>query len=411
MTESDKFNSWFSQEQPEPGRTVDGLSAESDVDYDGGYATHAGAGEFSGPGHRRETRRRSAAGCLAALVALAVICGAAFFGATRLIDWAKENFSNPADYPGPGTGKVLFEVKSGDTSEDMADGLVAKDVVESWQAFVDAARADPQSSTIQVGWYQLKRKMNSADALEILINPKNIITTTVTIPEGLRVDEIVARLAKGTGFSQAEFTKVLGAPKSFGLPAYAGGNPEGYLFPATYDFKPTDQPVDMLSRMVDRYRQALGDNNIEQVAANLGPGYTPEQIMTVASLLESEANNNDDMTTMSRAIYNRLELDNGGGTFGYLQIDASVLYALDSRDPGVLIEPLAELTDSAYNTYRYPGLPPGPIGAPGEAAIQAALHPSDGPWLYWVTVDCDGTTLFSSTLAEHTSHTAVSDCS
>lgn len=359
--------------------------------------------------HRR--RKRGGVGCLVLLVLLALIVGVMYVGLTRGVEWARDYFADPEDYAGPGTGVVLVEVASGENATDIAATLEEEDVVASAEAFIDAANARPEDAAgIQAGFYQLKRQMKADEALDVLADPSNIRTTAVVIPEGFRVEQIVARLAQETGIPARRFEAVLDKPRAYGLPAYAKGNPEGYLFPATYAFPPRATPATMLSAMVDRYEQALGDNDIQAVGARLGDGYTPEQIMTVASLVEAEGRG-EDMPKIARAIYNRLELPDGGGTNGLLQIDAAVLYALGTSDPSRLVAPLADLVDSPYNTYRYAGLPPGPIGSPGEAAILAALHPAEGDWVYWVTVDCDGTTEFSTTLEEHNQHDAVDPAS
>jgi len=360
---------------------------------------------------RAERRRRRGSGCLPILLVLVLFLAIVAWFARGMISDVKDMFAGPEDYPGPGSGEVILVVDPGQSVRSMGEELLDLGVVKSVDAFVDAAAENSQSTSIQAGSYQMKKKMKAADAVDILVDPSQVITTVVSIPEGFTVKQIVARLADKTDKKAAAFQKVLNKPGSIGLPAYAKGNPEGYLFPATYSFGPDDSAKDMLKAMVGRYQQALGDNDIVKIGASLGKGYTPEQVMTVASLVEAEGRG-DDMPKIARAIYNRLELASGGGTNGLLQIDASVLYALGTRDTSKLVAPLADLTDSPYNTYRHPGLPPGPIGAPGEAAIKAALHPADGDWVYWVTVDCEGTTKFSSSLEEHNRYDAVNgaDC-
>ncbi|WP_028655737.1 endolytic transglycosylase MltG [Nocardioides sp. J54] len=357
-------------------------------------------------GRRRAARSKRRSGCLPMLVAVVLFGAVLAWFARGAISDVRDMFSGPEDYDGPGTGEVMMVVDPGQSVRSMGDELEELNVVASADAFVDAAAANSRSTAIQPGTYLLREEMKAADVVDVLVDPGNIVTTTVTIPEGFTVAQIVDRLAAQTDFSKKQFERVLARPERFGLPDYAKGNPEGYLFPATYAFSPADKPVDMLAKMVSRYEQALGDNDIEAVGAALGNGYTPEQVMTVASLVEAEGRG-DDMPKIARAIYNRLELPNGGGTNGLLQIDAAVLYALGTRDTSKLVAPLSELTDSPYNTYRYPGLPPGPIGAPGEAAIQAALNPAEGDWVYWITIDCAGTTKFSATLEEHNQYDAV----
>jgi UPF0755 protein len=346
-------------------------------------------------------------GGAARIVILSVVVGALLYGALRFTGLT----GSAEDYSGPGTGSVEVSVPAGATGVQIGEALEQAGVVKTAEAFYQESLSDDRSSMIQPGTYRLRKQMSSEAAIDALLDRVNRIETRIVVPEGSRVSKIVAAIVKGSDISEDDLEDALGDPEAIGLPDEANGNPEGYLFPATYTFSPNDKPVDMLSAMVARYEQALGDNDIEAIGPGLGAGYTPEQIMTVASLVEAEGRG-DDMFKIARAIYNRLELPGGGGTNGLLQIDAAVLYALGTRDTSKLVAPLADLTDSPYNTYRFAGLPPGPIGAPGEKAIQAALRPAEGPWVYWVAVDCEGTTKFSTTLEDHNQYEPVNgdDC-
>jgi UPF0755 protein len=340
--------------------------------------------QASGGRRRAERQRRRGPGCLIALVILAVLAAGAYYGVTKGIDKVKDQFSSAEDYPGPGEEEITYEVKSGDTATDIGRGLKAADVVASVDAFVEAARGNPQSSSIQAGFYALQTKMKAADALAVLVDPANIVTTSVAIPEGLTIRQIVARLVEGTGFKKGAFEKALADPAALGLPAYAEGNPEGYLFPATYSFGPKERPADMLRDMVVRWEQAATDNDL--VAGAEALGYTPHEMMTIASLIEAEGRG-DYRNQISQVIYNRLENPDNGLTNGKLEIDATVNYALGRDDLGVALSEDDLAVDSPYNTRLYPGLPPGPIEAPGDDSIQAALNPEDGPWLWYVTVN------------------------
>ncbi|GAB3195023.1 endolytic transglycosylase MltG [Nocardioides hungaricus] len=335
------------------------------------------------PGRRRAKRRRSLPGCLAVLVALAAIVGGLYFGITWGIDKVQEQFQSAPDYDGPGRGQVTFEVESGDSAASIGRRLKEAGVVASVDAFVTAANGNPDWANLQAGYFQLRKEMAAADAVAVLVDPANMVTATVTVPEGLRVVDTVKLLAKETDYPAKAFQRVLDNPDQLGLPDYAGGNPEGYLFPATYDFGPDATPKQMLTAMVDRWRQAAEDNDLEAGAAALD--YTPAEVMTVASLVEAEGRGQD-MPKIARAIYNRLENPDNGITNGLLQIDATVNYAL-GRNLGVALTEEDLAVDSPYNTRKYPGLPPTPIEAPGDAAIQAALKPAEGNWLFWVTVN------------------------
>ena len=346
----------------------------------------------------RRKKSRSVPGCLAVLVALAVVVGGFYFAVTKGVDFVRDQFADPADYAGPGRGKVTFQVESGDTVAEMGRGLKDAGVVASVQAFINAAAAEPGASGIQVGFYQFKKEMAAADAVDILLDPENILRDTVTVPEGLRVVDILDVLAKNTDFSREQYQRVLDDPERIGLPDYAEGNPEGYLFPSTYDFGPDATPESILTAMVDRWEQAAEDADLEGRAAELG--YTPHELMTVASLVEAEASRDEDRGKVARVIYNRIENPGTAGTVGLLQIDATINFAI-GRDLGFVITEEDRNFPSPYNTYVTEGLPPGPIEAPGDAAIDAAAHPADGDWLFYVTVNLKtGLTKFTASYDE-----------
>jgi len=354
------------------------------VTEDAAAEPRTGSGDHYVPQYLGGSRKkkRGFSGCLAVIVAFAVILGGAYFVGSKGYHYLKDHLSSAEDYPGPGHGQVLFEVKSGDTVSEIGRELKQKGVVASVQAFMDASHG---KTGIQVGFYQLKKKMAAQDAFDVLINPQHILTTTVTVPEGLRVSDTVAILAAKTKFSTAQFDKALQDTAALGLPPYAKGDPEGYLFPSTYAFGPKEQPADMLKAMVDRWRQAAQEDGL--IAGAKAQGKTPGELMTIASLVQAEGRGSD-MPKIARVIYNRLDgPGDQGGTNGLLQIDATVNFALDRKGVVAVTTDETQNTQSPYNTYLYPGLPPGPINSPGDEAIKAAVHPADGPWYYYVTVN------------------------
>lgn len=337
------------------------------------------------PGGKRR-KGRGFKGCLAVLVALAVLVGGFYVGLTKGVSWVSDQFQGPDDYPGPGTGSVQFEVNEGDTTAQIGRNLKAEGVTKSVQAFIDAAAAEPDSAGIQVGDYELQKKMKAADALEVLIDPANLIGfPTVTIPEGLRLTEIVSTLAQNTDFPEEAWNKALDQPAKLGLPDYANGNAEGYLFPATYEIKPGMKPVAILKAMVTRWQQAADEAGLEEKAAELG--HTPAELMIIASLVEAEGRG-DDMPKIARVIYNRLDgPGDKGGTNGTLGIDAAIAYGLGLSPGSTELTPDQLAEDTPYNTRINAGLPPTPIEAPGDDAIAAAANPAEGDWYYYVTVD------------------------
>ena len=352
-------------------------------------------------GHRGRRRRHNGLGCLAVLIALAVLAGGAYFAYDRGATALRHYFSPPPDYTGSGSGSVLIEVHDGDRASDIGNTLKDQGVVKSVEAFTDAATKDPASTGIQVGFYEMHKHMSAQSALDILIDPKNMVQSAVTLREGLTVAQIVDLLAKQTDFSAKEFEKVLRQPGSIGLPSYAEGNAEGYLFPATYEIPPNATPRTILTMMVDRFNQAA--EKLDLVAAAKARGVSPHDVMTVASLIQAEARFDKDFAKVSRVIYNRLDEPMP------LQFDSTVHYAV-GRDGGVGTSDDDRASDSAYNTYKKSGLPPTPIMAPGEQAIEAALNPADGPWLYFVTTNPDtGETKFAETYEEHLKNKAEFD--
>ena len=354
--------------------------------------------------HRRKHRKRSGLGCLAVLVAMAVLAAAAWFAYDTGVAALRDRFSPPEDYTGSGHGSVVVEVQDGDAATDIGASLQQAGVVKSVEAFTDAASANPESVGIQVGFYEMKKQMSANAALEVLLDPDNQVQSSVTIPEGLTVDDIVTELGQQTDFPARRFEKVLRRPASIGLPSYAQGNAEGYLFPATYEVKPNATPRSILTMMVDRFEQAAEDADLQARARELG--YSPAEVIVVASLVESEASRSQDRAKVARVIYNRLE---GDETNGLLQLDATVNYA-HGRNLGARTTSADREIDSPYNTYLNPGLPPTPIEAPGDAAIEAAANPAQGGWYYYVTTDLrTGETKFAETYKQHLQHKAELD--
>ena len=318
------------------------------------------------------------------VLALAVIGGGVAV-AYKALKPVVEGFLESNDYPGPGTGEIRVTVDQGAGGSAIAKTLAEQDVVKSSKAFIEAANNDPKSAGIQPGVYEMKKQMKASDALSILVDPKNRLVTRVTIPEGLWATESYANLSASSGIPVAQYTAAAKKVDELGLPPSAKGNLEGYLFPASYEFGPTATALDQLKQMVAESTKRLD-----------ALGITPdrmERVVTVASLVEGEAQLDSDRPKVARVVENRLAAKMSLG------FDSTVNYIFKKR--GV---PTQEMLDSnnPYNTRRFTGLPPGPISNPGESALEAAASPVAGPWLYFVTVNLDtGETKFAATYEEH----------
>lgn len=296
-----------------------------------------------------------------------------------------------ADFAGPGSGQVEVTVQSGQSGSQIGDHLQERGVVKTSRAFVKAAAAEPdKAAKIQPGVYQLKKEMRAGDAFAWLADPANRVAKGVTLSEGLWRSEIYAKLAKGTGTPKADYEKAERSPK-LKLPAEAQGSVEGWLFPATYEFEKGTSAVDQLNTMI-----AKTVDELEQAGVAKKDW---ERTLTVASIVEGESGAAD-RGKVARVIENRLA-DPTGPTVGMLQMDSTIHYLLQKRGT-ITTSDKERKQDSPYNTYQNKGLPPGPINNPGAEAINAAAHPDEGDWLFFVTVDPEtGETKFAKTQKEH----------
>jgi UPF0755 protein len=264
--------------------------------------------------------------------------------------------------------------------------MVDDGVVASVRPFVKAAEANPASTSIAPGLYGLRHHMSGKAALDLLLKPSSRLVSRVTLPEGLTGKQTLQRLADGTGVPIDQLQAAAADPAALGLPAYANGMLEGFLFPATYDFEPGTTPQDMLKAMVARTVQTLDQLGI--------PADQRLGVLTEASIVQAESGSAADMPKVARVLDNRL----ADGT--PLQLDTTVNYA--NGKSGVTTTAQDRANPSPYNTYVHTGLPPGAISNPGEDALKAVLHPADGNWKFFVVVNPDtGETRFAATAEEH----------
>ena len=335
----------------------------------------------------RARRRRSPVAVIGSLLVLAGIVVGIVLGGQKLIELVDPTAK---DYTGQGTGEVSIRVQDGDTLSDIGRTLVDADVVAAVAPFVEAAENNAASVGIQPGVYDMRLQMSGQAALDRLLDPASRLLSRVTVPEGLTVERTLARFAEETGRPIEEWRAAAADTAALGLPAYANGQLEGFLFPATYDVEPDDAPVDVLRGMVQQFSEVAARLQLEQRAAAMGR--TPYEIVTVASMIQSETRLDEERPDVGQVIYNRL---NQGIPLG---IDATLAYGLDKNGNDLTVSDLR--TDGPYNTRTRGGLPPTPISSPGEASLEAALAPSSGDLLYYVLESDDGRHFFTSDYAE-----------
>lgn len=325
------------------------------------------------------TRRRIALGFVLFTILLVGAVGYANKGAIRAgIEQLQGN-----DFPGPGSGEIEFTVKSGDTGEVIAaelfDAGVVKNERTTYKLIIDM---DP---TFYPGIFSLKKEMRAIDAISILADQKSASLKRTTIKEGLRASALFGVLADSTGIPKSEFESFFNKPEVFGLDPKLPSI-EGYLFPATYNFPPGSSAQQILQAMVDRMNQEIVKFGI--------PAGKVHEVLTLASVIQREVRVQADFYKASRVFLNRIKEGMP------LQSDATVSYGVNGNTASTSKADRA--TKNGYNTYLYPGLPIGPISAPGSVAIDAALHPAEGKWFYFCTINLKtGETVFSETYAQH----------
>ena len=378
-------------------------------DYDGheGHEGYDGSGGPEGPGWANDNdwvepggqrqrqpapgkpKKRRGIRLLAPWIAVLVILTPIAVGGYYAYSYYQSKY-HPADFAGAGSGSALVQVHAGDTATSLAPELVSLGVVASSRAFVLAAEHSTSTQGLVPGFFQMHKHMQASVAYSTLLNPANVVQVNVTIPEGLRASQTIARLvAKDPHITAADYQQAVKSP-ALGLPAYAKGNAEGYLFPSTYQILPNATALSVLQQMVKMYNQEAATVNLEQQAARVH--LSPAQVVVVASLLQAEGGKLSDYPKIARVVYNRLAQGMK------LQFDSTVLYGLNTY--GIRASDAQLQSNSPYNTYKFAGLPPGPIDSPGNAALQAALHPAAGNWLYFVTVNpSTGLTKYASTYA------------
>ena len=294
----------------------------------------------------------------------------------------------PTDYDGTGNGdEVVVTIRSGDIGSDVAVTLHEAGVTMTYDAVYDYLVENPDISFLPGNW-RLEKEMSAELAVTALQDTDNKLTDRLLLREGISLASALELISETLGVPLEEVQAAAADPSVYGLPAGAT-TLEGFLFPATYELDGTETPQQVLQKLVDTMFEHLDSAGV--------PVENRFNIVIMASIIQREAGQNtDDFYKISRVFQNRIGQDIN------LESDATVAYGTGRFD-SVWTEP-EERADASnlYNTYANPGLPVGPIGLPGDQAIDAALHPADGPWLFFVPINlATGETVFSETVDEH----------
>lgn len=287
---------------------------------------------------------------------------------------------------------VPVKIQPGSTGYEIGEILYNKDLINSKPLFNLLITILGVQDELQAGYYELSQSENMWKIINKISSGK-VATVKVTIPEGFTVEEIAERLSKLTSYDKDIFIN-LAKTDDFNKDYLSLSEKqnyilEGFLYPDTYIIPKESGPRKYFEVMLKEFEERwLTKLNKEQDRI----GFSPFEIVTIASLVEKEARLDKEKPIIAAVIYNRLKRKM------LLQIDASIQYVLPERKERIYYRDLD--IDSTYNTYLYPGLPPGPICSPGDSSIQAALHPAEVDYLFYFALD-DGSHVFTENYQEH----------
>lgn len=323
---------------------------------------------------RRERRRKRRMVSIMAIVAVVAMVSVIGLFAAGVVKHLKAITTSDTkiqveDYKGPGDKSAAFTVKTGQTTDQIARNLVKAGIVKSESAFTSAVAA--AGATLYPGVYALKTHMKAADVVKIL-SDQSKAGGFAEVRAGERVSDVIANAAKASGKDVSEFKTVIDGGGAGILPDEANGKFEGWLEPGTYEVQGKTAEA-IIKDMVEARATKLDSLGVPN-------GSERERILNIASIAESEANNPDDCGKVARVILNRIDNDMPLG------MDSTVAYGFGINGNQLTDEQLQD-GNNPYNTRVNKGLPPTPISNPGDSAIQAAMDPPEGKWLYFVTTN------------------------
>lgn len=296
-----------------------------------------------------------------------------------------------APYKGYSVPEEFIDITPGATIAEIGGGLVAGGVVTDPWTFRAALWWTGTSKALKAGEYRFDHPMTAIEVVNTIAHGE-VYVRKVTFAEGLNSMEM-AKVYESHGFGPAaDFLAAARDPSLIADLDPEATDLEGYLYPETYQLPRTGAAPRLVKMMVSRFKAVVNEDMRQRAEAQ---GLSMRQLVTIASLVEKETAKPDERPEVAAVYLNRMKIGMG------LQADPTVVYALEKAgryDGNIHKQDLA--LDSPYNTYKHPGLPPGPIASPGKASIEAVLDPADVPYLYFVSRN-DGSHAFAKTLAEH----------
>ena len=296
----------------------------------------------------------------------------------------------------PAGAPLSLTVPRGASLHEITDTLAARGVIEQAPLFRAYVRLKRKDRALKSGIYAL-RQGESWDVIIDALSEGRVMSVPMTIPEGWTVAQMIPRIATATGLPEDTVKARVHADSIAERWQVPGPGLEGYLFPDTYRFTPDSPLPAVLKAMTERYRAFWTPERRQQLEQL---GLSERDAVTLASIVQAEARHLDEMPRIAAVYLNRVRKHYP------LQADPTVLYALGGYRPRLLFAAIDSVKDNPYNTYRQPGLPPGPIGSPGDAALRAVLDPEVTDAFYFVARP-DGSHVFTRTLAEHQRATAL----
>ncbi|MER6853350.1 endolytic transglycosylase MltG [Streptomyces flaveolus] len=381
---------------PGPDEGEHAFFAGGDAGDDGDDGGSGGRGERRGRGGKQKKGRSGLACLVVCLVLGGGVAGVGYFG----LQFYQDRFGAAPDYAGNGNGeKVTVTIPEGAGGATIGQELKRQGVVKSVDAFISAQQSNPNGKSIQDGVYTLQKEMSAASAVQMLLDPKS--RSNLIISEGWRNVQVYKKIDEQLGLKTGTTAGVAKSQwKNLGLPAWAMNHGdvkdplEGFLFPSSYPAAKGQKPEDVLRQMVARANERYTELGLASKAESLGLD-GPWQLLTVASLVQAEGKTHEDFRKMSEVVYNRLKPDNTE-TNRLLQFDSTFNYAKGQSNIHIGESEINNDKDP-YNTYTNTGLPPGPIGNPGDEALQASMDPTDDGWIYFVATDGRNKTEFAKT--------------